>query len=33
MMIMLMDKNDNDNDNDGVHGLGTFLLAKSTYII
>ena len=33
MMIMLMDKNDNDNDNDGVHGLGTFLLAQSTYFI
>ena len=31
MMIILSDKNDNDND--GVHGLGTFLLAKSTYII
>ena len=30
---MLMDKNDNDNDNDGVHGLGTFLLAQSTYFI
>ena len=33
MMIMFMDKNDNDNDNEGFDGLGTFLLAQSTYFI